>query len=168
MAGRQERIAASIRDIVSELLMRRLKDPRIGFASIVNVEVNRDLSIAKVYVSVLGSDEDKARTMEGLRSAQGLIRSEVSKALRIRHAPEIHFVLDEGIEHSLRVSQLLSQIKASKAEAGKHESGSESRDDESWDEELEGDECDDDEDEIEDDEFEDEFEDEDVGRKSVK
>ncbi|MGI6660762.1 MAG: 30S ribosome-binding factor RbfA [Bacillota bacterium] len=113
MAQRPEKIAASIREVVSELLLRRLKDPRIGFASIVNVEVNRDLSIAKVRVSVLGSDEEKAKTMEGLKSAQGLVRTEVAKALGIRHAPEVHFVLDEGIEHSLRVSQLISEIKAS-------------------------------------------------------
>ncbi|HHY12764.1 MAG TPA: ribosome-binding factor A, partial [Firmicutes bacterium] len=59
MAQRRQRIAASIREVVSELLLRRLKDPRIGFASIVNVDVNKDLSLAKVYVSVLGSDEDK-------------------------------------------------------------------------------------------------------------
>ncbi|HHY12059.1 MAG TPA: 30S ribosome-binding factor RbfA [Firmicutes bacterium] len=113
VAQRQEKIAASIREVVSELMLRRLNDPRIGFASIVNVEVNRDLSMAKVYVSVLGSDEDKAKTMEGFKSAQGLIRSEVSKALGIRYAPEIHFVLDEGIEHSMRVSRLISEIRAS-------------------------------------------------------
>lgn len=113
MAQRQERIAASIREVVSELMLRRLKDPRIGFASIVNVEVNRDLSLAKIYVSVLGSEQDKKRTMEGFKSAQGLIRSEVSKALGIRYAPELQFVLDEGIEYSMRVSKLLSQIKES-------------------------------------------------------
>ncbi len=115
VAQRPDKIAASIREIVSDLMLRRLKDPRIGFASIVNVEVNRDLSIAKVYVSVLGSDEEKARTMEGLKSAQGLVRSEVSKALGIRHAPEIHFILDKGIEHSLRVSKLISEIKTSES-----------------------------------------------------
>ena len=60
--------------------------------------------MAKIYVSVLGSKEEKAKTMEGFKSAKGLIRSEVSKALGIRHSPEIHFVLDEGIEHSMRVS----------------------------------------------------------------
>lgn len=101
------------------LLLRRLKDPRIGFASIVNVDVNKDLSLAKVYVSVLGSDEDKEKTMEGLKSAQGLIRSEVSKALGIRYAPEIQFVLDEGIEYSMRVSKLLSEIKKDETEIDK-------------------------------------------------
>lgn len=119
VAQRRQRIAASIREVVSELLLRRLKDPRIGFASIVNVDVNKDLSLAKVYVSVLGSDEDKEKTMEGLKSAQGLIRSEVSKALGIRYAPEIQFVLDEGIEYSMRVSKLLSEIKKDETEIDK-------------------------------------------------
>ncbi len=111
VAQRRDRIGASIREVVSDLMLRRLKDPRIGFASIVNVDVNKDLSLAKVYVSVLGSNEEKEKTMEGLKSAQGLIRSEVSKALGIRYAPEIQFVLDEGIEYSMRVSQLLSELK---------------------------------------------------------
>ena len=111
MAQRQERAAALIREVVSEVIMRRLKDPRIGFVSIVSVDVTRDLSLAKIHVSVLGEEKAKEDTMEGLRSAQGLIRSEVAKALGARHAPEIQFVLDQGIEHSIRVSKLLSEIK---------------------------------------------------------
>ena len=111
VAQRQERAAALIREVVSEVIMRRLKDPRIGFVSIVSVDVTRDLSLAKIHVSVLGEEKAKEDTMEGLRSAQGLIRSEVAKALGTRHAPEIQFVLDQGIEHSIRVSKLLSEIK---------------------------------------------------------
>lgn len=111
VAQRQERAAALIREVVSEVIMRRLKDPRIGFVSIVSVDVTRDLSLAKIHVSVLGEEKAKEDTMEGLRSAQGLIRSEVAKALGARHAPEIQFVLDQGIEHSIRVSKLLSEIK---------------------------------------------------------
>lgn len=99
-----------MQEVVSELLFRRVKDPRIGFVSIVKVDVPRDISQATIYASVLGTSEEKERTMEGLRSAQGLIRSEVAKALGMRHAPEIQFVLDEGIEHSIRVSKLLSEI----------------------------------------------------------
>ncbi len=113
VSQRQERVAALVRKVVSELLSTRIKDPRIGFTSVVKVEVSKDLSIAKVYVSVFGSEDDKARTMEGLRSAQGLLRSEVAKVLGMRHAPEIRVVLDEGIEHSIKVSRLLSEIKKS-------------------------------------------------------
>ncbi|HON86623.1 MAG: 30S ribosome-binding factor RbfA [Firmicutes bacterium] len=111
MAQRPDRIAALIREVVSELIMRRLKDPRIGFASVVRVSVNKDLSQAKVYISVLGTEEEKEKTMEGLKSAQGLIRAEVSKALGIRHAPEIQFILDDSIEYSIHISKLLSEIE---------------------------------------------------------
>lgn len=119
MAVRRERVAALIRDVVSEMFLRRIKDPRIGFVSVVNVEVTRDLSLAKVFISVLGDDEDRERTMEGLKSAQGLIRSEVARELGVRYAPEIHFFLDQGIEHSIKVSQLLEEIK--KADADREE-----------------------------------------------
>ena len=112
VAQRQARVAALVQEVVSELLFRRVKDPRIGFASIVKVDVPRDISRALIYISVLGDTDEKEKTMEGLKSAQGLIRSEVAKVLGMRHAPEIHFVLDEGIEHSIRVSKLLSDIKA--------------------------------------------------------
>lgn len=110
MALRQERVQHVIRDVIGELLSRKIKDPRIGFVSVINVEVTRDMSLAKVFVSVYGTEEAKTKSMEGLRSAQGLIRSEVSKALAMRKAPEILFVLDEGIERSIRVSKLLSDI----------------------------------------------------------
>jgi ribosome-binding factor A len=110
VALRQERVQHVIRDVIGELLSRKIKDPRIGFVSVINVEVTRDMSLAKVFVSVYGTEEAKTKSMEGLRSAQGLIRSEVSKALAMRKAPEILFVLDEGIERSIRVSKLLSDI----------------------------------------------------------
>lgn len=110
MSARQAKVAALVQKIVSELLFRRVKDPRIGFVSIVKVDVPRDISQAKVYVSVLGTGDEKEKTMEGLRSAQGLIRSEVGKALGMRHSPEILFVLDEGIEHSIKVSKILKEI----------------------------------------------------------
>ncbi len=124
MAQRQERAAALIQEVVSELLSRRVKDPRIGFVSIVTVEVTRDISLAKIRVSVMGTEEEKTRTMEGLRSAQGLIRSEIAKALGMRHAPEIQFVLDQGIEHSIHISRLLKEAQDSQnpeKDSGEHE-----------------------------------------------
>ncbi len=118
MAQRQERAAALIQEVASELLARRVKDPRIGFVSIVKVDVTRDISLAKIYVSVMGTEEEKAKTMEGLKSAKGLIRSEISKALGIRHAPEIQFHLDQGIEHSIHISRLLKEAQKG---SGEHE-----------------------------------------------
>lgn len=112
MAMRQARVAALVQEVVSELILRRIKDPRIGFVSVVKVDVPRDMSIAKVFVSVLGTDEEKQKSMEGLASAKGLVRSEVAKVLGMRHAPEIEFLLDEGIEHSVHISKVLNEIKA--------------------------------------------------------
>lgn len=114
MPGREERVAAVIQEIVSETLRERIKDPRIGFVSVVGVEVTKDLSLAKVHVSILGSPQEKEATMEGLRSAQGLIRSEVARGLGLRRAPELAFVLDEGIEHSVRVSEILRKVSGDK------------------------------------------------------
>ena len=114
MPGREERVAAVVREIVSETLRERIKDPRIGFVSIVGVEVTKDLSLAKIHVSILGSDKEKESTMEGLKSAQGLIRSEVARGLGLRRAPELAFVLDEGIEHSVRVSEILREVSGDK------------------------------------------------------
>lgn len=119
MAERQARVAALVQEVVSELIQRRIKDPRVGFVSVVKVDVPKDISQAKVFVSVLGTEEEKERTMEGLRSAQGLVRSEVAKALGMRHAPEIVFALDQGIEHSIRVSLLLKKIKEEPKSDGK-------------------------------------------------
>lgn len=116
VALRQARVAALVQEVVSELILRRIKDPRIGFVSVVKVDVPRDMSVAKIYVSVLGTDDEKQKSMEGLASAKGLVRSEVAKVLGMRHAPDIEFLLDEGIEHSVHISKVLSEIKAGSEE----------------------------------------------------
>ena len=111
MSQRQGRVAALVQEVVSELLFRRVKDPRIGFVSIVKVDVPRDCSVARIFVSVLGEKDEKDKTMEGLASARGLIRSEVAKVLGMRRAPEIEFCLDEGIEQSVKIGRILNEIK---------------------------------------------------------
>lgn len=91
-------------------LIRDLKDPRIGFASIVQVEVTNDLSLAKIYVSVLGDEAAKKETLKGLQSATGFIRSELARRLQLRHTPQLQFQLDKSIEHGARISELLSEV----------------------------------------------------------
>lgn len=122
MPGREERVAALVQEIVSETLRERIKDPRIGFVSVVGVEVTRDLSLAKIRISVLGSPGEKETTMEGLKSAQGLIRSEVARGLGLRRAPDLLFVLDEGIEHSVRVSEILRKVSGDQPVPGNEDS----------------------------------------------
>ena len=108
---RQQRVAEAVRDELSRMLQRDLKDPRIGLASIVQVEMSQDLRHAKVYVSVYGSAEEQDRTMEALNSAKGLLRREVTRRLKLRYAPEITFVPDTSIRHGARIAELLRQIQ---------------------------------------------------------
>jgi ribosome-binding factor A len=110
---RVQKLREFIREEVSEILQRGAKDPRIGFVSVTDVELSSDLRHAKVYVSVLGSEEDRARTMEALQHAVGFVRSELAKRLRTYHTPEIQFRLDTSIERGTRVLQLLRELEGS-------------------------------------------------------
>ena len=108
---RPERLGHEIRVIISELMARGLKDPRIGFATVTRVEVTPDLHHARVYVSVMGSDEEKKSTLEGLSSAAGYLRREVAHQLDLRRTPELMFVPDHGAEAADRIDVLLRQIR---------------------------------------------------------
>ncbi|GBD30522.1 Ribosome-binding factor A [bacterium HR32] len=110
---RVEKLREFIREEVSEILQRGAKDPRIGFVSVTDVELSSDLRHAKVYVSVLGSEQERARTMEALQHAVGFVRSELAKRLRTYHTPEIQFRLDTSIERGTRVLQLLRELEGS-------------------------------------------------------
>lgn len=111
MRQRQERLSALIKEEVSEILLRRVKDPRISsFTVITEVKLSKDLRYAHIYVSVYGSEEEKRRTMIGLESAKGFIRSELGKDLRIRFIPEISFELDESLERGDRVLRKLKEL----------------------------------------------------------
>ena len=113
MAGNQRsvRVGEEMREILAALLRDEVKDPRIGFVSIVKVEVSGDLRHAKIYVSVMGDEQQKRDSMKGLTSASGFLRSEVAKRLQLRYTPELHFVLDESIEHGQRIARLLVQVQ---------------------------------------------------------
>ncbi len=115
---RAARVADQMRDELAQLI-RELKDPRIGFVSIVKVEVSGDLRHAKVYVSVMGSEQQKKQTMKGLQSATGYLRSELGRLIRLRYTPELHFELDESIEHGTRIAQLLTQVQQEEKERQK-------------------------------------------------
>jgi ribosome-binding factor A len=107
---RAERLAGVIRTEASEIIRRDLKDPRIGFVSVTDVEVTADLRHARIFVSVLGDDEAKQRSMAGLNRAKGHIRSELGHRLTLRFVPEIHFRLDESIERGSRIVSLIREV----------------------------------------------------------
>jgi ribosome-binding factor A len=93
----------------------RMKDPRIGFASITDVEVSADLRHAKVFVSVMGNPEEQHETMKGLEHATGFLRHELAQRLTVRHVPEIVFKLDTSIARGVHVLELINRVAADDA-----------------------------------------------------
>jgi ribosome-binding factor A len=108
---RQEKLGELIAAELSELLRTRVKDPRVGFASITRVEVSGDLRHAKVFVSVMGSPEEREATMQGLKNATGFLRHELATRLVIRFMPEIVFKLDKSIEEGSRILELIQRVE---------------------------------------------------------
>lgn len=110
MTRRTNRVAELLRDELNELILHRLKDPRVKLASVSSVEVTGDLSRARVSVSVLGEEEDRTSALEGLRNAAGFLRTQLARRLRLRTTPELVIELDRGAEHSQRISDLLEEL----------------------------------------------------------
>jgi len=108
---RAARVGDQMREELARLIRDELKDPRIGFVSIVKAEVSADLRHAKIYISVLGNDQQKKDSLKGLTSASGHLRSELGRLMQLRYTPELHFTLDESIAHGARIAQLLVQVK---------------------------------------------------------
>lgn len=108
---RPERLGELIRETVAEFLTTSARDPRIGFVTVTGVQVSADLGHATVQVSVMGSDEEKERSLEGLASAARFLRGQLARELRLRTSPEIHFRLDRGLEHAQRIEQVLKELK---------------------------------------------------------
>jgi ribosome-binding factor A len=114
---RPDRLAESIREQVARFLMEGAKDPRIvGLVTITAVEVTRDLRTAKVFVSVLGTDAERASTFEGLGSLASHLRATLGRSLGLRSAPEILFRLDESVARAARIETLLAQIKEGRSD----------------------------------------------------
>ena len=107
---RPERLADRIRTEVAEIISGELKDPRIGFATVTAVELNPDLHLARVSVSVLGSAEEQERSLQGLVSATGCVRHELGVRLGLRRTPELAFVLDHTAEVEEKLESLLDKL----------------------------------------------------------
>ncbi|MBI5145396.1 MAG: 30S ribosome-binding factor RbfA [Candidatus Omnitrophica bacterium] len=109
--GRQERVAEAIQKEVSIIIHDELKDPRLGFVTVTRVELTPDLRYAKIFFSVLGKDEDYKKTKEALDSALGFIRRLVAERINLRFAPEISFREDRSSEYSVKIQEILNEIK---------------------------------------------------------
>jgi ribosome-binding factor A len=105
---RSQRISDLLRKEVADIIMYKIKDPRVGFITVTGVDVTDDIKIAKVYVSIL-QDEEKKTTLDILNSAKSFIRTELSKRLRMKFIPSIEFRLDTSIEYGNRIERLLKE-----------------------------------------------------------
>ena len=113
MRIRPERVAETIKREMAEILAMRLRDPRLhGMISVTDVEVTRDLSLARVYVSVLGPAEERDRALEALAHSAGFVRHELAPRLDLREVPELRFLADTSIERGARVQELLRRIES--------------------------------------------------------
>ncbi len=117
---RVERVAALIRRETSELLVSGIRDERIqhGMVSITNVEVAGDLQHCRIFVSVLGSEEDRDLVMAGLRAAAPYVKGELGRRLKLRRTPEVVFQLDRGLERGTSVLELLGRLEGQRQERG--------------------------------------------------
>ncbi len=108
---RNDRVRAAMRQEISNMLQRDLKDPRLGFATVTDVRVSGDLQHVQVYVSILGDDAARSQTMQALESARGYIRSEIGRRVQLRLTPEISFAYDDSIERGARILRIISEIQ---------------------------------------------------------
>ncbi|MGI6684817.1 MAG: 30S ribosome-binding factor RbfA [Bacillota bacterium] len=107
---RSGRLAEEFKREISDIIKNEVKDPRVGFVSVVNVDVSGDLRHAKVFVSVLGDEKATSDTIRALKSAAGFIRREIARRIQLRYTPEITFVYDDSIAHGAKISKILADV----------------------------------------------------------
>ena len=107
--ARMRRINEVLREVVGAAIVSELSDPRIGFVTVTSVETSPDLRTARVYVSVLGSEEEREATLSGLRSSRGVLQSRIAAETRMKRTPTVSFHYDETIEKGVRISRLLEE-----------------------------------------------------------
>lgn len=118
---RSEKVADLIRKEISQMLVKSIKDPRIGFVTITKVTVSEDCRFAKVYFSVAGTLEERERSIKGLDSAKGFVRKELGRRIRLRYTPEILFQFDPSIEYAIHMEELIQSIHQEKEPNGDEE-----------------------------------------------
>jgi ribosome-binding factor A len=109
---RSERVADLIQKEISQMLMRSIKDPRIGFVTITRVSVTEDCRLAKIYYSVMGTEAEREASLKGLTSAKGYIRKELGRRVSLRYTPEIVFQFDPSIEYAIHIEEVIQHLHA--------------------------------------------------------
>jgi ribosome-binding factor A len=123
-------VASLIQQEVSQMVLHEIKDDRVGagMVSVTDVDVSGDLQHAKIYVSIYGTDEARAETMAGLKSATGFVRRELGHRIRLRRTPEVVFIEDRGLERGDRMLALLNQISQERQNQGQEQDTPEAED----------------------------------------
>lgn len=116
MSMRANRVAEQMKKELGDIIGQKVKDPRIGFVTVTDVEVTGDLQQATIFISVLGSDSQKEDTLKGLTKAKGFIRTEIGQRIKLRKTPEIGFEFDTSVAYGNRIDTLLRQVKDDKSE----------------------------------------------------
>jgi len=115
---RSEKVADLIQKEISEMLLRKLKDPRIGFVTITRVAVSEDCRLAKIYFSVAGTPAERERSIEGLNSAKGYVRRELGRRMKLKYTPEITFQFDPSIEYAIRIGEVIEHLRQEEEKDG--------------------------------------------------
>ncbi|MFD2171308.1 30S ribosome-binding factor RbfA [Tumebacillus lipolyticus] len=108
---RVSRVGEQLKKEIVDIVRTEVKDPRVGFVTITEVEASGDLQHATIFVSVMGNEEQRKATMDALQKAAGFIRAEVGRRVRLRRTPELHFKLDTSLDYSTRITKVLREIK---------------------------------------------------------
>jgi len=108
--GRMRRVDVAMRAVLAETIATDLKDPRVGFVTVTGVKTSPDLRHAQVYVSVLGSEPERAESMQGLQSAHGYLQRRVADELTLKHTPSLSFHYDDSVDHGMRISSLVNEL----------------------------------------------------------
>ena len=120
---RIEKLQELIKQEMGKMLLKELKDPRIGFVTVTDVEMTGDLREAKIYVSIMGGAEQVKSSLEGLNSALGFIRREIGHRIRLRFTPEISFALDTSLDYGDHIQKLLLQVEGENKNADNAQAG---------------------------------------------
>ncbi len=115
LGSRQDRVGDLLRNELGDLIVSRLKDPRVGFVTIVAVEMTKDLKCAKVHYSVMGTDAQRAGTHAALEHARGFLQREISRRLKLRLTPQLQFLQDNVFEAAMRVDRILKDLDQERA-----------------------------------------------------
>jgi ribosome-binding factor A len=108
--GRIRRVDEAVREVLADAVSQDLKDPRVGFVTVTEVRTSPDLRQARVFVSVFGTADEKAATLDGLRSAHGIMQARIARELRLKRTPALEFALDETAERAARLEALIEDV----------------------------------------------------------